>query len=274
MISRFVCRTFVSSLIALALMLVPGIAQAQTFNVAPLKVEGASPTVAPAPAPAPKKAQAAAEFRWSGVYIGVSGGFGDGKADTTFVPSTGVLDPNVVQPDTQGFLYGFYGGVNHQAGIFVGGLEADFMLSHMDGAQEVNNLNYNGVNLGGGLSASQDVGWYSTVRGRAGIAVGGVHVYGTAGVALESVDHVSNATPFGGAQFPIQQQDTKLGWTIGGGVEGKFNRLVTWRVQYLYLDLGDTTATGHPVPSGSSLTVDHTWVATTNSFTFGVGFRF
>src|SRR6187399_2414582 len=107
MMSRFVCRTFVG-LLALTLMFVPGIAQAQTFNVAPLKVEANSPTVAPAPAPAPKKAQAAAEFRWSGVYIGVSGGFGNGKADTTFTPSTGNLTPNLAEPDTQGFLYGFY----------------------------------------------------------------------------------------------------------------------------------------------------------------------
>ena len=272
MMSRFVCRTFVG---LLTLMFVPGIAQAQTFNVAPLKVEANSPTVAPAPAPAPKKAQAAAEFRWSGVYIGVSGGFGNGKADTTFTPSTGNLTPNLAEPDTQGFLYGFYGGLNHQAGIFVGGVDADVMFSQMDGVQHIGNINYNGVTFdAGSLEASQDVSWYSTVRGRAGIAVAGFHFYGTAGIAIEKINHQSNVTPLGAAQFPVDQSDTKYGWTIGGGMEGKFNRLVTWRVQYLHLDLGETSATANPVPAGSSLTVNHTWLATTGAFTAGIAFRF
>jgi outer membrane immunogenic protein len=274
MISRFVCRTFVSSLIALALMFVPGIAQAQTFNVAPLKVEGTSPTVAPAPAPAPKKAQVAAEFRWSGVYIGASGGYGDGKGDTTFIPSTGSLTPNTTEPDMQGFVYGFYGGVNYQAGIFVGGVEGDVMFAHMDGAQHISTFTYNNLTFNGSLEAEQELNWYSTVRGRAGVGAGGFHVYGTAGVAIGGVDHHSNVTPLGAAQFPVDQKGTMYGWTFGGGVEGKVNRLVTWRVQYLHMDFGDTTKTADPVPSGSSLTVDHKWIATTNTFTAGIGFRF
>jgi outer membrane immunogenic protein len=258
----------------LVLLLVPGIARAQASNDNSSPAVVTSPAPAPAIAPAPAKSQVAAAFRWSGFYLGASAGYGDGKADTTFVPSTGTLTPNTTEPDMQGFVYGFFGGMNHQAGIFVGGIEADVMFAHMDGAQHVSTFSYNNVTLNGSLEAEQEINWYSTVRGRAGVGVGGFHVYGTAGVAIGNVDHRSDVTPLGASDFPVNQTDTMYGWVIGGGVEGKINRLVTWRAQYMHLDFGETSKKADPVPSGSSLTVDHQWIATANTFTVGIGFRF
>jgi outer membrane immunogenic protein len=48
---------------------------------------------------------------------------------------------------------------------------------------------------------------------------------------------------------------TKAGWTVGGGVEGAApNTHVTWKIEYLYMDLGTRNYTlPNPVP-GNTLT--------------------
>ena len=99
--------------------------------------------------------------------------------------------------------------------------------------------------------------WFGTVRGRLGATFADdlVLLYGTGGLAYGGVklsaNTAINATP-GGFAFAFVGNpqfggtDTRIGWTAGGGVEGKFARASnwTWKVEYLYVDLGSLNIAG------------------------------
>ena len=83
--------------------------------------------------------------------------------------------------------------------------------------------------------------WFGTVRARAGVlVVPTVLLYGTGGLAYGNVQVTDTvfSSNFGTASF--SSSDTRLGWTVGFGIEGLFFNASqwTWRVEYLYLDLG------------------------------------
>lgn len=93
--------------------------------------------------------------------------------------------------------------------------------------------------------------WFGTVRGRIGYAAWPtVMVYGTGGLAYgrfnDSVSSTLTATTteFGGKSNSINSptfdaSTTKTGWTVGGGIEGAVpSTHVTWKAEYLYMDLG------------------------------------
>jgi outer membrane immunogenic protein len=120
------------------------------------------------------------------------------------------------------------------------------------------------------ISHNDSLLWFGTVRGRVGYAIWPtVMVYGTGGLAYgrlnESVSASFNfaipvsgaastgtATLVGGAVVPLpfsvsqgfEAAVTKTGWTVGGGIEGAVpNTHVTWKVEYLYMDLGSESYT-------------------------------
>jgi outer membrane immunogenic protein len=108
------------------------------------------------------------------------------------------------------------------------------------------------------------IDWLGTVRGRLGYLVNDqVLLYGTGGLAygrvkLSGVTNVNGTLPseFSNSPFPFDnpaasafsKSRTNIGWTAGAGIEGRFAYWLsagwTWKLEYLYLDLGslDTTA--------------------------------
>jgi outer membrane immunogenic protein len=105
--------------------------------------------------------------------------------------------------------------------------------------------------------------WFGTVRGRLGVLITDrVLLYGTGGLAYGQVklssntltngaviDLISGPNPFGppnSAAFSTSK--TNVGFSVGGGIEGIFSLWLpanwTWKLEYLYLDLGslDTAA--------------------------------
>src|SRR5262249_25510973 len=105
--------------------------------------------------------------------------------------------------------------------------------------------------------------WFGTVRGRLGFLINDqVLLYGTGGLAYGRVE-VSGTTNVGGTEatngtpaiIPVtpaaaafSASQIKAGFVLGGGVEGKVSYLLppgwTWKLEYLYVDLGslDTVA--------------------------------
>ena len=150
---------------------------------------------------------------WSGFYIGAVAGYGFGSAD-----AGGGLDF-----DTKGFLAGGTIGYNLQTGSWVWGLEGDFSYSAMKDDTTV-------------PGAEVKVPWFGTARGRIGYAGwGNLMPYITGGAAFAKME-ISGA---GGSE-----SDTRIGWTVGGGLEYALFSNWSVKVEYLYADLGSFEFTG------------------------------
>jgi outer membrane immunogenic protein len=111
---------------------------------------------------------------WTGFYLGAAGGYGTTHFDMS-VPAT--FAPGAT-PDGNGGVGGVVFGYNHQIWVIVGGLEVDFMAGTLEATKSFPSL----VD-----STSWDIttkfGTLASIRGRAGVAMGPVLLYGTAGGA-------------------------------------------------------------------------------------------
>jgi outer membrane immunogenic protein len=104
------------------------------------------------------------------------------------------------------------------------------------------------------------IGWFGTVRGRLGVLVSDhVLLYGTGGLAYGRVE-MSGATNVNGSVIvppqvlPFAAPGTStfstsrinVGFAVGGGIEGKCAHWLptgwTWKLEYLYVDLGSLDA--------------------------------
>jgi outer membrane immunogenic protein len=74
-----------------------------------------------------------------------------------------------------------------------------------------------------------------TVRGRLGYAMNRTLLYGTGGLAWAHVDSTTEGS--------IVSDDYLLGWAAGGGVEYKFARRWSAKVEYIYMDFPEVSET-------------------------------
>jgi len=149
---------------------------------------------------------------WDGAYIGVNGGYGWSNAGPT---------------EPEGGFGGGQIGYNWQRDRIVFGLEGDFQGADISGRA-----------YGFGDTARSDMNWFSTVRGRLGVASGPWLFYATAGLAIADVDHRANLD-----DTPYRASDTLTGYAVGGGLEWKFSQNWSAKAEYLYLGLGNSKLT-------------------------------
>ena len=162
---------------------------------------------------------------WTGIYLGLNGGFsfgGSNWTDSVTASSTGNFG-------TSGFVFGGTAGANYQVGSFVFGVEADGDWADVSG---FGTFTAAGLCAGGCFTKNT---WLSTVRGRAGYAFDRFLVYGTAGAAFGSVRANFSNDPVSGA--------TEAGWTVGAGVEVAFAPNWSAKAEYLFVDLADGSCT-------------------------------
>ena len=153
-------------------------------------------------------------------------------------------------------------GYNHQYNKFVLGVEADIQGSSTRGISGASNLT--AANVGTDLAASsvrqeKNTDWLGTLRGRVGYLVTPKLLgYATGGFALGGVSAnttVSQSWGGGGPLGPLLQSsgavgqfsDTRLGWTIGGGLEWMFAPNLSAKLEYLYYDLGSASYGATPL---------------------------
>ncbi len=153
-------------------------------------------------------------YNWTGAYVGLNGGGAWGHSDWS--GTTGTSGTNL-----SGGLVGGTLGYNWQAGQAVYGVEGDIDWSNIRGTT-------NGVPCT--TSCETRNNWLGTARGRIGYAFDRVLPYVTGGVAFGNVK-ASPATYAG-------INDTRAGWTLGGGVEVGLVGPWTAKAEYLYVDLG------------------------------------
>jgi outer membrane immunogenic protein len=157
---------------------------------------------------------------WAGWYIGAHAGAAWQQAQA--------VDYGASFSKTA-FIGGGQLGYNWQHGNFVFGLEGD--ISGLTGK--------NTLQSGGYDFLQSSIRWLSTVRGRFGLAVGDTMAYMTAGLAIGGV---KNSISFPGC-CSYSNTKTRVGWTIGGGVEHMLNRNWTIGLEGLFVDLGRSNVT-------------------------------
>lgn len=171
-------------------------------------------------------------YNWTGFYVGgnVGGGFASFSDSSTV---RGVTTTRTTNAD--GVIGGGQIGYNYQfAPSWVAGVETDFQGSSQ---------NKSSTSVAAGVTTTQtdSLPWFGTARGRIGYSpVDRWLVYATGGLAygeLKAMDtfHTANmvATTTG--------TTTKVGWTVGGGVEAALFGNWTGKIEYLYIDLPNTT---------------------------------
>jgi outer membrane immunogenic protein len=219
-------------------------------------------------------------YSWTGVYVGVNGGWADGKSNWTnncpgcqgFASSGG--SPVAPGGETgsfsvSGYLAGGTLGFNYQIGPWVYGIEGDFDWTHLTGSSG---------STCGGLSDAEppptgcetESEWLATVRGRVGYAFPGfvgdnVLIYGTAGGAVARIKT---------GLIPPSTFDssTEAGWTVGAGLEVAFAPNWTAKVEYLFVDLPNatcTTTTNCGFLAGSTVTFNENMVRAGINYKFG-----
>src|SRR5215467_5349382 len=170
--------------------------------------------------------------RAGGPYVGLN--VGVVRSDSNF-QDTGSIDvvetgSNIV--NKTGFIGGGQVGYNWQDQEFVYGVEAD--ISGL-AANITTQWHDSQFNL---RQTTHKIDWLSTLRVRAGLAIGRTLVYATGGLALAGVKDSASQTASDGDTVLIQKDDTRVGWTIGGGLEHMFAPNWTARIEGLYVDLG------------------------------------
>jgi outer membrane immunogenic protein len=142
-------------------------------------------------------------FSWAGPYVGATLGY-----------EWGSVDNNPTHPN--GVAGGLETGFNWQSGNFVYGGEADINFSAA--ADTFAPWQFSNP-------------WFGTVRGRAGVAINNVLLFGTGGLAYGEL----TGTTFGNPS----ESHTSLGWVAGLGGEVSFAQNWSAKAEWLYLDLGD-----------------------------------
>jgi len=169
-----------------------------------------------------------AAVNWTGIYLGVNGGFTFGGSDWT--DSVTGASSNIF--NTSGFVFGGTLGANYQAGSWVFGVEADGDWADSSGFGTFTTTSTTSLCAGGCLTKNT---WLATARGRAGYAFDRFLVYGTGGAALGNVQANFSNDPVSSV--------TKTGWTAGAGVEVAVAPRWSAKAEYLFVDLGNGSCT-------------------------------
>ena len=180
---------------------------------------------------------------WAGAYIGANIGVARFNATATQVdPSIGYYGAcqsyyagaSCATSDT-GLAASINAGYDFQHGHFVYGVVADWTWTDLDHTQYTQNV---GDGYGGTYDAKVD--WLASLRGRMGLAVDDTLVYVTGGIAAGGL---RSSIGYEGATYASLDQ-AKIGWVGGFGVDHKFDPHWSVKGEFLYYDLGRSTAPG------------------------------
>jgi outer membrane immunogenic protein len=170
-------------------------------------------------------------FTWSGVYVGLHAGHAWGDVSYAADPHP-VTDPDPAETfDVSGWLAGAQVGFNRQVGNFVFGIEGDISWANIEGEGSDVDPRPESESI-----PSFEVDWLSTIRGRAGVAIDRVLIYGTGGVAFAGV--TGNISNLEGAGDNRSDDHVHTGWTLGAGAEFAVTNNVSIKGEYLYADFG------------------------------------
>src|SRR3974377_1532709 len=233
----------------------------------------------------PMSAPVVTAYNWNGFYVGGNIGYSWGSSDSWdnapgflgFVPT-----PIFGSQNMNGVIGGGQIGYNWQyQDNWVFGVEADFQGSGQKGSSSVSTpfsvfLDDLPTVFSINQTLEAKIFWFGTVRARAGLLINPTLLaYLTGGLAYGRIDVAGTITDTSvPTTWSFGSTPTNFGWTLGGGIEGAIPSTVdwTWKVEYLYIDLGSVSGTGF----GPDFLSTFNWntKVTDNIVRVGVNYRF
>lgn len=198
----------------------------------------------PSRAPPPVYVPPVPIFTWTGVYIGGQIGYAWGNLNHTW--GDGLGDFGSFNNQANGVIGGAHVGYNLQLGQWVVGLEGDVDGSSL--SRNNDNRTFFDPFVGDFVSASVNTraDIQGSIRGRVGVAWDRVLLYATGGVAFGGFQTTVNLPFFtaggiaiGGGNETVNT--TRVGWTVGGGLEYAVTNNWSVRAEYRYTDFGRNT---------------------------------
>lgn len=203
-----------------------------TAMAADLPSRRAPPVFVPPPIPA---------FTWTGFYVGAQAGYEFGKSNgLAYNNRTGAL-VGANSANENGFIGGGHVGYlfSTQSLPFLGGFGNNLfgggLVAGVEGDANYSSARANYL-LGTIQNGSRD-DIQGSVRGRLGVSVDRVLFYATGGAAFGGLRNSYT----GAAGFDSFNR-TRVGYTVGGGVEYAITNNVSVRAEYRYTDFGSYTS--------------------------------
>jgi outer membrane immunogenic protein len=191
-------------------------------------------------------------FNWSGIYVGIHGGWEWSAFDPGLSTSSnnlfiqGLTDPGVLGANANGGFFGGHLGINTQQGSWVFGVRTDIDLSGLQGTL----TDANG-------SVTHSVPWHGDLVGKLGFLVSPqILFYGVGGLAYGEIKDAASlnftgvgvcvSTPSG--PCALSADNVHVGWTAGLGLEYAINTNVLVGLEWDYTNLGTqgVTFVGNP----------------------------
>ena len=199
-------------------------------------------------------------FSWTGFYVG--GELGWIRTDPQYTAAAVLLGtPFGISAATgkSGLSYGALAGYNYQAGNVVLGVEGDFQ------GWTVGTIRYTAI-TGDFLTAHSK--WGGSVRGRLGYAADHALFFVSGGAAF-----ASNKTfvPFTG--ISIGGDDTRVGWTVGAGIDYAFTNNWFTGFEYRYSQF-ESKSFVYPIPVLNLGTIGLKQELSNNQVTARIGYKF
>lgn len=180
-------------------------------------------------------------YNWTGVYLGLNGG-GAWGSQNPYEAITNRFDNDTIS--FGGGLLGGTAGAQIQVAHVVMGVESDLAWASLQGSA-TRAPHILGAPVGFELNATTKINWDLTFRARVGYAIDNWLPFIAAGAAvLGSQTHLSSARGFdcdtlqdiGGrlGELSCSGSRTRLGATVGAGVEYGFNQNWSAKLEYRY----------------------------------------
>jgi outer membrane immunogenic protein len=199
----------------------------------------------PSRAPPPVYLPPVPIFTWTGIYLGGQIGYAWGNnSGGTLVAIDGFGDIFTANfsGSPQGVIGGAHVGYNYQINQWVFGIEGS-----VDGTSLSKTVVATGSDLFGftGLvTAHSNSNIQGSIRGRLGVAWDRALLYATGGVAFAGFDNSFTDTTGFLTLIPGASEsfsNTRVGWTVGGGIEYAITNNWSVRGEYRYSNFGNLT---------------------------------
>jgi outer membrane immunogenic protein len=241
--------------VAIAALTAAGVVAAQAADL-PTRKEAPAPVFMPPP------------FTWTGFYLGLNAGgiFSSGSKNATLIVPSAALwlsdyFPGGLGSGKTGFIGGGQAGYNWQTGAFVLGIVTDFDGTTLSSSRNFTSAPfvnagyyYNGDTLNVNSKASLD--WLGTTRAKIGFVAtpdNRLMIYGTGGIAYGGgSSHFNVFDSRYNAYWSGSPSSTRVGWTVGGGVEYAITNNWTIGGEYLYANLGSRSVTTVANPAAAT----------------------